>query len=135
MTLPEDITKLTEIEDLNLSSNQFASSSSLVNPQLLFKALGQIKKLKRLNLSRNKFSQFHAEMLNKEEDFIQLQELDFGFNLVHEELGLWFLPQLKSINIVIITGNPLGLAGPAAYSQLEQQLQGNVSAVIINDLP
>lgn len=74
-------------------------------------------------------------MLNKDEDFVQLQELDFGFNLVVEELALWFLPQMKSINIVIITGNPLGLAGPAAYSQLEQQMQSNLSAVLINELP
>jgi Leucine-rich repeat (LRR) protein len=70
VTLPEDINKFENLEDLNLSSNQFSSASSLVNPALLFKALGNIKKLKRLNLSRNKFSGFHAEMLNKDLDFI-----------------------------------------------------------------
>ena len=57
------------LEDFNLSSNQFASNSSLVNPQLLFKAMGQIKKLKRLNLSRNKFVMFHAELLKRDVDF------------------------------------------------------------------
>lgn len=72
VTIPEDISKLENLEDLNLSSNLFASNSSLVNPQLLFKALGQIKKLKRLNLSRNKFVQFHAELINRETDFQQL---------------------------------------------------------------
>jgi Leucine-rich repeat (LRR) protein len=40
VTLPEDIGKFENIEDLNLSSNQFSSSSSLVNPALLFKAMG-----------------------------------------------------------------------------------------------
>jgi Leucine-rich repeat (LRR) protein len=40
VTLPEDIGRLQNLEDLNLSSNQFASNSSLVNPQLLFKAIG-----------------------------------------------------------------------------------------------
>ena len=65
-----------------MSSNQFSSSSTLVNPSLLFKALGQIKKLKRLFMSRNKFSLFHSEMLNRDIDFINLQELDFSFNLV-----------------------------------------------------
>ena len=84
VTLPEDIGKFENVEELNLSSNQFSSSSSLVNPALLFKAMGQIPKLKRLNLGRNKFSAFHADMLNKDADFIQLQELDFGYNLVSE---------------------------------------------------
>ena len=84
VTLPEDIGKFDALEELNLSSNQFSSSSSLVNPALLFKALGQIPKLKRLNISRNKFSAFHSDMLNNNADFVQLQEFDFGYNLVTE---------------------------------------------------
>ena len=84
VTLPEDIGKFDNLEELNLSSNQFSSASSLVNPALLFRALGSIAKLKRLNLSRNKFASFHAEMLNKDSDFIQMQELDFGHNMVIE---------------------------------------------------
>lgn len=32
VTIPEDISKLETLEDLNLSSNQFTSNSSLVNP-------------------------------------------------------------------------------------------------------
>lgn len=66
VTLPEDISKFDKLEDLNLASNQFSSASTLVNPALLFKAIGQVPKLKRLNLSRNKFTAFHAEMLNKD---------------------------------------------------------------------
>ena len=92
VTLPEDIGKFEQLEELDLSSNQFSSSSSLVNPALLFKAMGQIPKLKRLNLGRNKFSAFHAEMLNKDADFVQLQELDFGYNLVSEQDAMWFVP-------------------------------------------
>ena len=72
VTLPEDIKKFENLEDLNLSSNQFSSNSTLVNPALLFKAIGQIGKLKRLNLGRNKFTSFHAEMLTKDADYIQL---------------------------------------------------------------
>jgi len=63
-------------------------------------------------MSRNKFNQFHADIISRETDFLLLQELDFGFNLVQEEAALWFIPQLKHINILVITGNPLGLAGP-----------------------
>jgi len=69
VTLPEDIKKFENLEELNLSSNQFSSNSSLVNPALLFKAIGQIAKLKRLNFGRNKFTAFHAEMLTKDADF------------------------------------------------------------------
>jgi hypothetical protein len=38
--LPEDIGKFESLEELNLASNQFSSQSSLVNPALLFKAMG-----------------------------------------------------------------------------------------------
>ena len=84
VTLPEDIHKLERLEEFNLASNQFSSTSTLVNPSLLFKAIGQIPKLKRLNFARNKFTGFHPEMLNKDTDYVQLQELDFGYNLISE---------------------------------------------------
>ena len=44
-----------------------------------------------------------------------------------------YLKDLKHINIVIITGNPIAMAGPQAYSGIEQTLQSHLSAVIIND--
>jgi hypothetical protein len=40
---------------------------------------------------------------------------------------------LKHINIVVISGNPLGLQGQEAYAQLEINLQSELSAVLIND--
>ncbi len=81
VTLPEDLSFLSAVEELNLSSNQFNSESTLVKPEKLFYSLGQIPKLKRLNLARNKFSQFHFEEL-KPASFSALQELDFSYNLV-----------------------------------------------------
>jgi len=48
--------------------------------------------------------------------------LDFGYNLVAEENALRFVPNMKHINLVIITGNPLGLNGKEAYAQLEARL-------------
>ena len=49
---------------------------------------------------------FHANYLDAQEDFVQLQELDFSFNMVENEQHMWFLTQTKSINMVNITGNP-----------------------------
>ena len=46
---------------------------------------------------------------------------------------MWFLPQLKHINLVVITGNPFALHGKEAYQQLEMNLQTTLSAVLIND--
>jgi hypothetical protein len=40
---------------------------------------------------------------------------------------------MKHINLVVITGNPLGLSGKEAYAQLEARLQNTLSAVLIND--
>jgi Leucine-rich repeat (LRR) protein len=40
VTLPEDIRLFESLEELNLSSNQFASASTLVDPGLIFKAIG-----------------------------------------------------------------------------------------------
>ncbi len=54
VTLPDDMKELKFLEDLNLSSNLLSTQSTLINPAILMKVLGQIPKLKRLNLSRNK---------------------------------------------------------------------------------
>ena len=138
-TLPGDIFHLESLEELNLSSNYFSSVPSSGNPATLFKALGQISRLKRLNLSRNKFFAFHAEFLDPFKDFAQLQELDFSFNMVENEHNMWFLTMARSVNSINITGNPfattsvrsIGLGG--GYANFEIELAKNLSAVVIND--
>jgi len=60
------------LEEFNLSSNCFSSESVLVQPGKLFAALASIPKLRKLNLSRNKFKRFHSEDLP--EDNMQLAE-------------------------------------------------------------
>jgi hypothetical protein len=57
-----------------------------------------------------------------------------GFNHIEEQEALWIVPQLKNVNILVITGNPLGMAGEAAYAQLEASLSAELSAVLINDV-
>lgn len=72
-------------------------------------ALGRMPRLKRLNLSRNKFNCLHQDFLVAEQDFRLLQELDFSYNVVYEEEDLWYCTHLKSLQLLDITGNPLGL--------------------------
>jgi len=62
-----------------------------------------------------------------------------SFNWIENERNLWFLTQTKTINVVIITGNPVAnrstKTGPGSnYESLEQELQKNLSAVVINDV-
>ena len=42
--------------------------------------------------------------------------------------------QIRHINLLVITGNPLGLAGRSAYEQLEGILHDRVSATLINEV-
>ena len=86
-TLPEDLSFLPNLEDLNLSSNQFTSEAFLVQPAKIFRALGVLPKLKKLNLARNKLVKLHIE---EDPDtslsstgsgmFSTLQDLDFSYN-------------------------------------------------------
>ena len=92
-------------------------------------------RLKRLNLSRNKIVRLATDLLRPGQDFMELQEIDVSFNWIESERDLWFLSQTRSVNLVIITGNPLASSkkGVAAYENLESELQKNLSAVVIND--
>lgn len=60
-TLPSDLSFLSALEEINLSSNSFSSDSVLVNPNKLFAAMATIPNFKKLNLSRNRFKAFHAD--------------------------------------------------------------------------
>ena len=133
VTLPEDMKELKMLEELNLSSNLLSTASTLINPAILMKVLGQIPRLKRLNLSRNKLQGLHFELLNRDEDFTLLQELDIGYNIVHQEDDVWYATQTKNLQILIITGNPFALTGKQAYVRLEEEMQKNLSATVINE--
>lgn len=74
-TLPSDLSSLFNLEELNLSSNGFASNQTLVAPTTIFNALATIPKLKKLNLSRNRLEAWHCEF-----KFPCLRELYFAFN-------------------------------------------------------
>lgn len=94
VTLPESMSFLSSVEELNLSSNQFSSDSTLVRPSKLFYSLGAMPRLKRLNLSRNKFTAFHNDELTMD-SFKTLQELDFSYNLVDDQSDMMYCQNLK----------------------------------------
>lgn len=68
--LPDDLFHLKNLEELNLSSNYFSSAPTQGSPANVFKSLGGIPRLKRLNLSRNKFIKIHYDRLEKKSDFL-----------------------------------------------------------------
>ena len=117
-TLPSDMSFLHCLEEFNLSANNFSSHSTLVDPNALFKALSTIPMLKKLNLSRNKFVEFHngdldqnnASLPLSQQSFPHLEELYFAFNEVsHEEKLFYAVAQLPSLKYLVITGNPFAL--------------------------
>jgi len=117
-TLPTDMSFFHCLEELNLSANNFSSHSTLVDPNALFKALSTIRGLKKLNLSRNKFVEFHSAELPHNNSSIHindqvfpcLEELYFAFNEVpHEEKLFYAVTQLTSLKYLVITGNPFAL--------------------------
>lgn len=87
-TLPSDLSGFRNLEDLNLSSNNFSSDSVLVTASKLFLALATIPKLRRLNLSRNKFKRFHTEELP--DDNIQMAEEDIDGDHNHPNNNIDF---------------------------------------------
>lgn len=120
------------LEELNLSANNFSSHSTLVDPNALFKALSTIPRLKKLNLSRNKFVEFHSGELpqnnmslpSNEQVFPHLEELYFAFNEVPEEEKLFYaVSQLPALRYLVITGNPFAL-------QQDQQQEASLNVVM-----
>lgn len=59
--------------------------------------------------------------------------MDIGYNQVAEEDDVWYATQIKNLQILIITGNPFALGGKNAYARLEEAMQKNLSATVINE--
>ena len=128
--LPEELSSFAKLEEFDLSSNNFSSDSVVVEPGKLFKSLSTIPRLKRLNLSRNALKGFHFEYLSSTNLFEALTELDFSYNRISNQENLLFCQKLKSLQAVIITGNPIGISGE--YKELEQIIYTATSAVVVN---
>lgn len=137
--LPSDMSKFAALEEINLTDNNLGHKSKDTGCTSLLKTLGQMPRLKRLNLSRNKIVRLASDLLKGNTDFLELQEIDVSFNWLDDERNLWFLSQTRGVNLVIITGNPFasrsGKNGAQNdYEALENELAKNLSAVVINDV-
>ncbi len=53
--------------------------------------------------------------------------------MVNDEEDIWYASQMKNLQILIITGNPFALSGKQAYARLEEAMQKNLSATVINE--
>lgn len=56
--------------------------------------------------------------------------------MVNDEDDVWYATQMRNLQLLVITGNPFALAGKACYARLEEAMQKNLSATVINeDIP
>lgn len=81
--------------------------------------------MRKLNLSRNKFAEFHSQLLPERNGnlpidsqvFVYLEELYFAFNNVVSEEGLFYpVLQIPSVRYLVITGNPFAMRQDAGVS-------------------
>jgi len=118
---------LSSLEELVLADNNLGAKSKETGSAQLLRTLGALPHLKRLNLSRNKITRFAPDHLKLNVEFVELQEFDVSFNWLDNELSLWWLTQSKSVNYVVITGNPFAsrpskTLGQSGYANLEAEL-------------
>ena len=91
------------------------------------RALSTIPNLRKLNLSRNKFVEFHSTELPENNEqlptdqqvFPYLEELYFAFNQVPTEDKLFYpVTHIPSLKYLVITGNPFAVQtlGPSVVN-------------------
>ena len=124
---------LVNVEDLNISSNNFTSDSVVTDPNIIFKSLSSLPNMRKLNLSRNSLKAFHFEALSEggtPPPFPQIREIDFSFNKVEDEGNLLYCQKMTNLQLLNITGNPFAMKG--GYRELEHILYSTVSAIVVN---
>lgn len=117
-TLPSDLSFIQNLQEFNLSSNNFCSDSTLISPSTIFKSLSTLPQLRKLNLSRNKFTKFdsdelpanNADLPQDKQAFPFLEELYIAFNQIESEDALFYpVIQIPSLKYLVITGNPFAM--------------------------
>lgn len=115
-SLPMNMSFLETLQEFNLSANNLGNDPS--TGPAVFKALSTIPMLRKLNLSRNNFGEFHSDMFPEQnaslpvdaQVFLYLEELYFAFNNVQSEDKLiWPVVQIPTLRYLVITGNPFAM--------------------------
>jgi len=55
-----------------------------------------------------------------------------SYNVINDQQDLMYTSTMKNLLFLTITGNPMALRGAEEYSDLENILSANLSAVVIN---
>lgn len=103
--LIEDWSSLKNLEELDLSLNSFSSEHKATN---FWSSLATLPRLKNLNISRNFLRGIHTEKLVSG-NFIDLELLDFSFNVVENQHNLICARNFKNLKKLIVTGNPFAV--------------------------
>eukprot|EP00347_Sterkiella_histriomuscorum_P001540 403371645 len=106
--LPDDLSFLNQLEDLNLSYNLFSSKNQTYNANKLFVAFASMPRLKRLNLSNNNMEAIHYEELQvKKLNLNKLEELDLSNNQVQSQEELLYAQNFQRLMVLNLSENPI----------------------------
>ncbi|EAR88235.1 hypothetical protein TTHERM_00023940 (macronuclear) [Tetrahymena thermophila SB210] len=125
--LPETMSNFQNLEEFNLSGNLFESDQNASN---LWFTLASIKKLKKLDLSRNILRGIHTERLVAG-NFMSLQILDFSYNAVENQHNLICARNFRNLQKLIITGNPFSIKNE--HKGLEMEVYARTGAIVVNE--
>ena len=126
--LPEELLVLQSIECLNISYNLFSSNNTNAADRL-WRMLADFRQLKNLTLSGNTLKGIHTPELVPG-DFASLEQLDFRFNAVDDQLRLICARNFISLKKLFVTGNEFC---KQPYDYLRDELDKRVGAEVGND--
>lgn len=123
--LPEDLLVLQSLENLNISYNLFSSNLNS-SADKLWRTLADFRQLKNLTLSGNTLKGIHTPELVPG-DFACLEQLDFRYNAVDDQLRLICARNFVSLKKLFVTGNEFC---KSPYDYLRDELDKRVGAEV-----
>ncbi|EGR29801.1 leucine rich repeat protein [Ichthyophthirius multifiliis] len=125
--LPENMSQFQFLEELILDGNLFQSNNYASS---FWYCLASIKKLSYLSLSRNNLRGIHTEKLVAG-NFMSLTIIDFSYNIVENQHNLICARNFKSLQKLIITGNPFAMS--QEHKGLEMEVYARTGGIVVNE--